>query len=108
MGMTNPPALAVRVGPLARVHRSVVLDQDSLRRVRVMAVVGLIALNIADLVLTRHLLDRGGVEANPLMALFIAGGWGNMGSIGRQQQLRPVSLIPVHSPVGRSVTCSVQ
>ena len=74
--MTNSPALAVPAGPFARIHRAVALDEGALRRLRIIAVVGLIVLNIADLVLTRHLLDMGGVEANPLMALFIAGGWG--------------------------------
>ena len=74
--MTNATATAAPLGPFARVHRAVALDDDSLRRVRLMAVLGLIALNVCDLVLTRQLLDMGGVEANPLMALFISGGWG--------------------------------
>lgn len=74
--MTNATAIAVPSGPLARLHSAVALDRDSLSRLRIMAVVGLVALNICDLVLTRRLLAMGGMEANPLMALFIAGGWG--------------------------------
>jgi hypothetical protein len=70
---------AVAVAPqglLARFDQSMELDHEALRRLRVIAVVGLVALNGADLVLTRRLLTVGGIEANPLMALFIAGGWG--------------------------------
>lgn len=74
--MTNAPALAVSAGPLARVHRAVALDHDALRRIRLMAVLGLIALNVCDLVITRALLGMGGVEANPLMALFVGNHWG--------------------------------
>lgn len=74
--MTNTTTVAVRPGPLARFDQAVSVDRDSLQRLRVMAVVGLVALNALDLVLTRKLLAIGGVEANPLMALFIAGGWG--------------------------------
>jgi len=40
------------------------------------AVVGLVVLNIADLLLTRRLLGMGGMEANPVMAPFIHGSWG--------------------------------
>jgi hypothetical protein len=68
--------LAVRPGPLARFHQSMDLDREALLRLRVIAVAGLVLLNITDLVITRHLLSMGAVEANPLMALFIAGGWG--------------------------------
>ena len=76
-GMTNAPALAVAPsGPFARLDRAMHLDTESLRRLRVIAVIGIVALNICDLVLTRHLLSLGAMEANPLMALFIAGGWG--------------------------------
>jgi hypothetical protein len=75
--MTHAPAVAVAPsGPFARFDRAVHLDTDSLRRLRLMAVVGIVALNICDLMLTRHLLSLGAIEANPLMALFIAGGWG--------------------------------
>ena len=75
-GMTNASTVALRPGPFARFHQSMVLDTDALRRLRVIAVVGLVFLNVADLVLTRHLLTMGGIEGNPLMALFVAGGWG--------------------------------
>jgi hypothetical protein len=75
--MTNAPAVAVTpAGPFARFDRAMDLDTESLRRLRLMAVVGIVALNICDLMLTRHLLSLGAIEANPLMALFIAGGWG--------------------------------
>jgi hypothetical protein len=75
--MTNAPAVAVTPsGPFARFDRAMDLDTESLRRLRLMAVVGIVALNICDLMLTRHLLSLGAIEANPLMALFIAGGWG--------------------------------
>ena len=73
--MTNA-AVALRPGPLARFHRSMDLDREALLRLRVIAVAGLVLLNITDLVMTRHLLSLGAVEANPLMALFVAGGWG--------------------------------
>jgi hypothetical protein len=75
--MTNTTAVAVAPsGPLARLDRAMHLDDEGLRRLRVIAVVGIVALNICDLVLTRHLLSLGAIEANPLMALFIAGEWG--------------------------------
>jgi hypothetical protein len=75
--MTNASAVAVAPsGPFARLDRAVHMDEDSLRRLRVIAVVGIVALNVCDLVITRHLLSLGAMEANPLMALFIAGGWG--------------------------------
>lgn len=74
--MTNATAIAAPPGPLARFDEAVSSDASSLSRMRVMAVVGLVALNVLDLLLTRRLLSMGGVEANPLMALFIAGGWG--------------------------------
>ena len=52
------------------------LGSDELIRLRFLAVVGLVALNALDLILTRHLLAQGATEANPLMALVIGGGWG--------------------------------
>jgi Na+/pantothenate symporter len=51
-------------------------DIQELIRLRFVAVVGLVALNALDLLLTRELLARGAVEANPLMALVIGGFWG--------------------------------
>jgi hypothetical protein len=98
--MTNSPAPAVPAGPLARVHRAVVLDQEALQRLRVTAVVGLILLNVCDLVLTRRLLGMGGVEANPLMALFIGSGWGVAIKIGL-----PVALAYRHlrAPLERKI-----
>jgi len=52
------------------------LGSDELTRLRLLAVVGLVALNALDLMLTRHLPAQGATEANPLMALVIGGGWG--------------------------------
>ena len=52
------------------------LGREELDRLRFLAVVGLVALNALDLILTRELLARGASEANPLMALVIGGGWG--------------------------------
>jgi hypothetical protein len=74
--MTNADTVALRPGPLARFDRWMELDRDALVRLRVIAVAGLVLLNITDLVMTRHLLSLGAVEANPIMALFVAGGWG--------------------------------
>jgi hypothetical protein len=76
--MTDATALALPAssGPLDRLHRAVAIDRAGLERLRRMAVVGLVALNVLDLVLTRRLLALGGTEANPMMALFINGGWG--------------------------------
>ncbi len=50
--------------------------EDDLVRLRFVAVVGIVLLNAVDLLLTRYLLQRGAVEANPLMVLVIGGGWG--------------------------------
>ena len=61
---------------LDRLHAAVHLDDDALERLRRMAVVALVILNVADLLLTRRLLGMGGIEANPLMALVIHGHWG--------------------------------
>jgi hypothetical protein len=74
--MTDATALALPRSPLSRLHAAVVLDDRGLERIRFIAVVGLVALNAADLLLTRRLLGMGGVEANPIMAPFIHGGWG--------------------------------
>ena len=73
--MTDATALAVP-SPLARLHAAVHLDDAALERTRRIAIVGLVILNVADLVLTRRLLGMGGVEMNPLMALVIHGYWG--------------------------------
>jgi hypothetical protein len=56
--------------------RRATLGSEELDRLRFLAVVGLVALNALDLLLTRELLSRGASEANPLMALVIGGGWG--------------------------------
>jgi hypothetical protein len=40
---------------------------------RVVLAVSLVALNLADVLLTRMVLDRGGVEANPLMRELMTG-----------------------------------
>ena len=41
-----------------------------------MAIVGLVVLNIFDILLTRRALALGATEANPLMAPFVESGWG--------------------------------
>ena len=56
--------------------RAGTLGREELDRLRFLAVVGLVALNALDLILTRELLAKGANEANPLMALVIGGGWG--------------------------------
>lgn len=58
------------------------LGTDELTRLRWLAVIGLVVLNVLDLLLTRHLLRNGASEANPLMALVIGGGWGVAIKIG--------------------------
>ena len=61
----------------ARFHAAVVLDDDDdLASLRRLAVVGLVLLNVFDIFLTRRLLALGATEANPIMAPFVAGGWG--------------------------------
>ena len=52
------------------------MSSEELIRLRLLAVIGLVALNVLDLLLTRHLLARGGTESNPLMVLFVGGPWG--------------------------------
>jgi hypothetical protein len=49
---------------------------DDLIQLRFVAAVGLVVLNVVDLLLTRELLAQGAVEANPLMAMVIGGFWG--------------------------------
>ena len=58
------------------------LGTEELTRLRFVAVVGLVALNALDLLLTRRLLELGGSELNPLMALFIGGTWGVVIKLG--------------------------
>ena len=58
------------------------LSTEELTRLRFLAVVGLVALNALDLLLTRHLLQAGGTELNPLMALVIGGSWGVVIKLG--------------------------
>lgn len=89
--MSNATSLAVRPGLAARFHRSMHLEHADLVRLRWLAIVGLLVLNVADLVLTRRLLGMGGVEANPVMAPLIGGGWG--------------VLIKVALPVAVGVRC---
>lgn len=68
---------------LNRIHRSVAIDDADLDRLRFVAVVGLVALNGMDLLLTRILLHHhGGAEANPLMALVILSNWGIVVKLG--------------------------
>jgi hypothetical protein len=71
--MTNasaPAAPSLR----ARLAAAVAVDTpERMRHLRNVAVVGIVLLNVCDLILTRRLLDMGGVEANPMMAPFIHG-----------------------------------
>ena len=60
-----------------RLHVGLVGD-DELRRFIAVAALGLIVLNACDLLLTRHLLQFGGREANPIMASIISGPWGGV------------------------------
>lgn len=62
--------------------RTDTLGPESLTRLRLLAVVGLVALNALDLILTRQLLARGGTESNPLMVLIIGGPWGVVIKLG--------------------------
>lgn len=70
--MTSTSALTAP-RPLSRLHDSVGIKHEDLGRVRWIAVIGLVVLNVADLVLTRRLLTMGAMEANPIMAPFIGG-----------------------------------
>jgi hypothetical protein len=99
--MTRTATLTATPGPLTRIHQAVVLDEDAQRRIRLIAVLGLIALNICDLVLTRRLLSMGGVEANPLMAPLVHTGWGVALKLGL-----PVVLAVRHlrAPVNRTIS----
>jgi len=58
------------------------LGNEELNSLRFVAVIGLVALNALDLILTRELLARGATEANPLMALVIGGFWGIVIKLG--------------------------
>jgi len=60
----------------AETSRAGTLGREELIRLRYVALAGLVVLNVLDLLLTRELLGRGGVESNPLMVLFIGGAWG--------------------------------
>jgi hypothetical protein len=71
--MTNATASAAP-SLRSRLDAAVSIDTpERMRHVRNIAVVGIVLLNACDLILTRRLLDLGGVEANPLMAPFIHG-----------------------------------
>lgn len=51
-------------------------DGDALRRVtpsRIAMVLTLLVLNVADVLLTRAVIDRGGIEGNPLMRDLMSG-----------------------------------
>ncbi len=74
--MPNTTTVALPVTPFDRFRAALTLHDHDLDRLRFIAVVGLVALNAADLLLTRQLLELGGIEANPIMAPFIHGGWG--------------------------------
>lgn len=94
------PTATLPTGPFARIHRAVVLDDAGLHRIRRIAVLGLIALNLCDLVITRRLLAMGGMEANPLMAPLIHSGWGVAVKIGI-----PIALAVRHlrAPINRTL-----
>jgi len=62
--------------------RGGMMGVEELTSLRFLAVVGLVVLNAVDLMLTRELLARGGVEANPVMILVIGGIWGVVIKIG--------------------------
>ena len=97
--MTHATALAAPTA-LDRLHAAVHLDDDALERLRRVAVVGLFVLNVADLVLTRRLLSMGGVEANPLMALFIHG---NLGVVIKIALPILVGIRHLRAPLKRSL-----
>jgi hypothetical protein len=63
---------------------AVALDDRALQRVRAICVLGLIVLNAADLLATRHLLTiaTGARETNPLMAPLVLSGVGACIKIG--------------------------
>ncbi len=63
-------------GLLARFHAAVTLDQQDLASLRRLAIVGLVVLNLFDIVLTRRALAMGATEMNPIMAPFVETGWG--------------------------------
>ncbi|MDQ2650515.1 MAG: DUF5658 family protein [Actinomycetota bacterium] len=69
--------MTTAIAAFHRFDRRVAVDSDhALDRLRFLAIVGLVALNACDLLLTRILLDLGGTEMNPMMALVISGPWG--------------------------------
>lgn len=69
--------MTTAIAALNRFDRRVgVRTDDDLDRLRFLAIVGLVALNACDLLLTRILLNLGGTEMNPAMALVIGGPWG--------------------------------
>lgn len=75
--------MTTAIAVLNRLDRRIAVDTDEdLHRLRFLAVVGLVALNACDLLLTRILLDLGGTELNPLMALMIEGPWGVVVKLG--------------------------
>jgi hypothetical protein len=67
-GVVGAAGADLREQPIARVRGA--------RQPIVVLVAVLVALNIADLVTTRLVIDRGGVEGNPLMRPFVEGVWG--------------------------------
>lgn len=69
--------MTTAIAAIHRFDRRVGVDtEESLDRLRFIAIVGLVLLNACDLLLTRILLDMGLSEMNPMMALFIEGPWG--------------------------------
>jgi hypothetical protein len=69
--------MTTAIAALQRFDRRVAVDTDEdLDRLRLLAIIGLVLLNVCDLILTRKLLGLGGTEMNPLMAMVISGPWG--------------------------------
>jgi hypothetical protein len=58
------------------------LDEHDLARLRKVAIVGLVVLNLFDILLTQRLLAQGGIEANPVMAPFVHGTTGIAVKVG--------------------------
>jgi hypothetical protein len=75
--------MTTAIAALHRFDRRVGVSTDEeLDRLRFIAIVGLVALNACDLLLTRQLLGMGGTEMNPGMAAIIEGPWGILIKLG--------------------------
>ncbi len=77
MTQTATQTLPVPPGPLARFDAAATIEDGDLDQLRTIAVVGIVILNLLDLLITRHVLALGlGQEANPLMAPLVESSWG--------------------------------